>query len=130
MPMHPIVSACDIATYNTAKFITVILQNDFVKTSFFIKESTDFVQKIKHLAINAEEFSYSHLMSVLSSPAYQHINSKISTCTSFTNVCKIPTEQFTNLLEFTITNCIFCFNKQLQGAPMDSPVSLSLQIST
>ena len=27
MPMHPIVSACGTSTYNTAKFITKILQN-------------------------------------------------------------------------------------------------------
>ena len=57
----------------------------------------------------------------------QVINSKISTWTSFTNVCKIPREKFIMLLEFTITNCIFCFNKkfykQLQGAAIGSPVS-------
>ena len=51
----------------------------------------------------------------------------MSTCTTFTNVCKIPTEKFIKLLEFTITNCIFCFNKkfykQLQGAAMGSTVS-------
>ena len=59
--------------------------------------------------------------------ALQVINSKISTCTNFTNVCKIPTEKFIKLLEFTLTNCIFCFNmkfyKQLQGAALGSPVS-------
>ena len=59
--------------------------------------------------------------------ALQVINYKISTCTSFTNVGKIPTEKFIKLLESTITNCIFCFNKkfykQLQGAAMGSPVS-------
>ena len=32
MPMHPIVSACGTATYNTAKFITKILQNYCGKT--------------------------------------------------------------------------------------------------
>ena len=57
----------------------------------------------------------------------QVINSKISTHTSFTNVCKIPTEKFIKLLECNITNCIFCFNKKfyktLQGAAMASPVS-------
>ena len=36
MPMHPIVSACGTATYNTAKFITKILQNYCVKTSSFV----------------------------------------------------------------------------------------------
>ena len=52
------------------------------------------------------------------------INSKISICTNF---CKISAEKFIKLLEFTLTNCIFCFNKkfykQLQGAAMGSPVS-------
>ena len=37
MPMHIIVSACGTATYNTAKFITKILQNYCGKTSSFIK---------------------------------------------------------------------------------------------
>ena len=46
MPMHPIVSACGTATYNTAKFITKILQNYCGKTSAFVKDSTDFIQKI------------------------------------------------------------------------------------
>ena len=55
MPMHPIVSACGTATYNTAKFITKILQNYFGKTSSFVKDSTDFIKKIKHLSINPEE---------------------------------------------------------------------------
>ena len=53
--MHPIVSACGTSTYNTAKFITKILQNDCGKTSSSVKDSTDFIKKIKHLSINPEE---------------------------------------------------------------------------
>ena len=133
MPMCPIVSACGTATYNTAKFITKILQNYCGKASTFVKDSTDLIKKIKHLSINpAEETLVSFDVSALftSIPvlaSLQVINSKISTCTHFTNVCKIPTEKFIKLLEFTITNCIFCFTKkfykQLQGAAMGSPVS-------
>ena len=44
--MHPIVSACGTATYNTAKFITKILQNYCGKTSSFVKDSTDFIKEI------------------------------------------------------------------------------------
>ena len=133
MPMHPIVSACGTAKYKTTKFITKILQNNCGKTSSFVKDSTDFIKKIKHLSINpAEEilvsFDISALFTSIPVPAaLQVINSKISTCTNFTNVCKIPTVKFIKLLEFTLTNCIFCFNKkfykQLQGAAMGSPVS-------
>ena len=131
--MCPIVSACGTATYNTAIFITKILQNYCGKASSFVKDSTDFIKKIKHLSINPEEetlvsFDVSTLFTNIPVPvALQVINSKISTYISFTNVCRIPTEKFINLLEFALTNCIFCFNKkfykQLQGAAIGSPVS-------
>ena len=50
MPMCSIVSDCGTATYNTAKFITKILQNYCSKTSPFVKDSTNFIKKIKHLS--------------------------------------------------------------------------------
>ena len=83
MPMHPIVSACGTATYNTAKFITEILQNYCGKTSSFVKDSTYFIKKIKHLSINPEEetlvsFDVSVLFTSIPVPvALQVINSKI-----------------------------------------------------
>ena len=92
MPMHPIVSACGTATYNTAKFITKILQNYCGKTLSFVKDSTDFIKKINHLLINPEEetlvlFDVSALFTSIPVPvAPQVINSKISTCTNFTNI--------------------------------------------
>ena len=107
MLMCPIVSACDTATYNTAKFITKHLQNYCGKTSSFVKDSTDFIQKIKNLSISPEEetlvsFDVSTLCASIPLPvALQAINSKISTCTNF---YKIPTEKFIRLLKFTISN--------------------------
>ena len=58
MPMCPIVSACGTATYKTAKFITKILQNYCGMTLSFVKDSTDFIKKIKHLSINPEEETF------------------------------------------------------------------------
>ena len=55
MPMCPKVSACGTATYNNAKIITKILQIYCGKTAFFVDDSTDFIQKVKHLSINPEE---------------------------------------------------------------------------
>ena len=53
--MHPIVSTCGTSTYNTLKLITKILQNYCGKTSSFVKDSTDFIQKIKHLSMTLGE---------------------------------------------------------------------------
>ena len=113
--------------------MTRILQLYCDKTSSFVKDSTDFIRKIKHLSINPEEetlvsFDVNALFTSIPVPvALQVISSKISTGTSFTNVYKILTEKFIKLLEIALTNCIFCFNrksyKQLQGASMGSPVS-------
>ena len=55
MPVCPIVLACGTAAYNTAKFITKILQNYCGKTSSFVKDSTDFIKEIKHPSVNPEE---------------------------------------------------------------------------
>ena len=61
----------------------------FGKTSSFVKDSTDFIKKIKHLSILPEEetlvsFNVSALFTIIPVPiALQVINSKISTCTSF-----------------------------------------------
>ena len=116
--MHPIVSACGTATYNTAKFITKILQSYCGKSLSFVKDSTDFIKKIKHLSINPKEetlvsFDVSALFTSIPVPVVlQVITFKIYTCTNFTNVCKIPAVKFIKLLEFTLPNCIFGFNKK------------------
>ena len=138
--MHPIVSPCGTATYNTTKCTSKILQNYCGKISSFVKDSIDLIQKMKHLSINPGEetlvsFDVSALFTNILVPvALQVINSKVSTCTNFTNVCKISREKFIKLFECTITNCIFCFNtkfyKQLQSAAMGSPIPLSLEIFT
>ena len=46
MPMWPLVSACGTAMYNTAKFITKILQNYCDKTSSFFNNSTNFSRNL------------------------------------------------------------------------------------
>ena len=82
MPMSPIVSACCTVTYNAAKFTTKILQNYCGKILSFIKDSSDFIKKIKHLSIDPEEetlvsFDVSALLTSIPVPvALQVINSK------------------------------------------------------
>ena len=129
MPVHSIVSSCGAATYNTAKFITKILQNYCGKTSSFVKDSTDFIHKIKHLSINPEEeslvsFDVSALFISIPVPvAQQVINSRFLPAP----ISPMSAWSLQNIHQFTITNGIFCFNRkfytQLQGAAMGSPVS-------
>ena len=52
IPMHPIVSACDTATYNTAKFISKILQNYCGKTSSFVKDRTNITLSMLRLVLS------------------------------------------------------------------------------
>ena len=70
MLMCPMGSACGTTTYNTAKFLTKMHQNFCNMISSLVKDSKDFIHKIKNLPMNPEE-TYFHLMSVLFSPAYQ-----------------------------------------------------------
>ena len=110
------------------------------KTYSFVKDSRDFMQKIKLLSINPEQetlisFDDSALFTSKPVPVLlQVINFKISTYTNFTNVCRIPTEKASSFWNSLSPNCIFCSNQkfynQLQVEAMGTPVSLSLQIST
>ena len=134
MPMCPIVSACGTATYNTANVITIILQNYCGKSSSYVKDSTDFTQKIKHLSINPKEealVSFDNQCSL-----HQHISTYCTTSYQFQKCLLAPIspmsarslqKKFIKLLKFTISNCIFCFNKkfykELQGSAMGTSVS-------
>ena len=83
--MCPIASDWGTAKYNIAKFLSKILQNYSGKTSSFVKDSNNFMQKIKHLSINPWEetlvsFGLSAFFTSIPIPvALQVINSKIST---------------------------------------------------
>ena len=73
-----------------------ILQNYCDKISSFVKDSTYFIQKIKHLSINPEKetlvlFDISALFTSIPVPvALQVTNSKISTCTNFNQCLQYP----------------------------------------
>ena len=58
----------------------------------------------------------------------------MSTSTYFINICMIPIEKLIKILDFIISNCVFCFNKklykQLKGAVMGSPASSVIATST
>ena len=52
--MHPIVSACGMATYQLAKFLTKILQRYMGITPSFVKDSKSFSDHLKLVNISGE----------------------------------------------------------------------------
>ena len=54
-PMQPIVSACGMATYQLAKFLTKILQRYTGITPSFVKDSKSFSDHLKSVNISGEE---------------------------------------------------------------------------
>ena len=115
------------------KFITKILQTYCGKTSFFVEDSTDFIQKIKHLSIVS--FDVNTLFTNIPVPvALQVINSKISPYTNFTSVCKIPTKNsssFWNSLSPTVSSASIrnpINNCGVQPWVNLSPLSLQISI--
>ena len=54
-PMHPIVPACGMATYQLAKFLTKILQRYMGITPSFVKDSKSFSDHLKLVKISGEE---------------------------------------------------------------------------
>ena len=53
--MHPIVSACGMATYQLAKFLTKILQKYTGITPIFVKGSKCFSEYLRSVNINTDE---------------------------------------------------------------------------
>ena len=54
-PMHPIVSACGMATYQLAKFLTKILQKYTGITPTFVKDSKYFSEYLRSVNIDMDE---------------------------------------------------------------------------
>ena len=136
MPMHPIVSACGTATYNTAKFTNKILQNYCCKPSSFVKDSTDFIKKIKHLSINPEEeplvsFDVSALFTSIPVPFHYKLSiPKFLTAPISTRSLQKKSSSFWNSLLPTASSASRNSINNYRVQPWVYLFPLSLQIST
>ena len=142
--MHPIVSACGMATYQLAKFLTKILQRYTGITPSFVKDSKSFSDHLRTVKINGEEelvsFDVSALFTSIPVPTaldvinrlfIEHIEDPEAKdkygCSFRHNTIGLEKDEVMNLLKLVLENCVFTYQdkffKQLHGAAMGSPCS-------
>ena len=143
-PMHPIVSACGMATYHLAKFLTKILQRYMGITPSFVKDSKNFSDHLTSVKISGEEelvsFDVSALFTSTPVPTALDIINRLFTehiedpdakhkygCSFRCNTIGLKKDEVMQLLKLVLENCVFTFQdkffKQLHGATMGSPCS-------
>ena len=143
-PMWPIVSACGMATYQLAKFLTKILQKYTGITHSFVKDSKGFSQYLRSVHIEQDEelgsFDVPALFTSIPVPTTldvincsftEHIEVTETrdkyNCSFEENMVGLQKNEVMSLLKLVLENCVFSFQgnfyKQLQGAAMGSPCS-------
>ena len=143
-PMRPIVSACGMATYQLAKFLTKILQRYTGITPSFVKDSKSFSDHLRSVKISGEEelvsFDVSALFTSIPVPTALDVINRLFTehiedpeakdkygCSFRHNTIGLEKDEVMQLLKLVLENCVFTFQdkffKQLHGATMGSPCS-------
>ena len=132
MPLRPIVSGNGSVTENTAKHLSKILNEVKGKNPHSIKNSEDFVNKIKDLGVPPAQKLVSFDVSALftSIPidfALKAIKQKLIQDNSWQKITNLSLEQVLTLLELCLSTTYFVFggkfHRQKFGAPMGSPIS-------
>ena len=143
-PMHLIISACGMATYQLAKFLTKILQRHTGITPSFVKDSKSFSNHLKLVKINGEEelvsFDISALFTSIPVPTALDVIKRLFTehiedpeakdkygCSFRRNTIGLEKDEVMQLLKLVLENCGFTcqdkFFKQLHGVVMGSTCS-------
>ena len=132
IPLRPIVSSIGNITYNTAKYLTQILSPLVGQSPHFIKNSADFVEKIKHLEVppGRKMVSYDVTALFTSIPvdkAIEVVKDKLMKDHDLRKRCELSVGQLLQLLTFCLNTTYFryegVFYKQKQGTAMGSSVS-------
>ena len=132
IPLRPIVSSIGNITYNLSKFLTQVLSPLVGKTEHYIKNSRDFVDKIKQLEVppGRKMVSYDVTALFTSIPvdkAIKIIEERLKSDPTLPQRCELKIDQVLTLLSFCLTTTYFIYNKQFfkqkHGAAMGSSVS-------
>lgn len=128
-PLRPIVSCIQSPYYNLQKFLANVLQNIVGKTTYNVKNSWIFVERIKENIIprTAKMISLDVVSMYTSIPrklVINTINNRWKEIQQFTN---LPQEYFVNGIDMCINSTYFTFQgdtyEQVAGLPMGAPLS-------
>ena len=132
IPLRPIVSSIGNITYNIAKYLTQILSSLVGQSPHFIKNSMDFIKKIKDLEIppGRKMVSYDVTALFTSIPVDQAIKvveERLKKDTNLRKRCELSIGQLIQLVSFCLNSTYFTYNgtfyKQKHGTAMGSSVS-------
>ncbi|XP_070576839.1 uncharacterized protein [Ptychodera flava] len=132
VPLRPIVSSIGSCTYNTAKELARIIGPLVGKSPHHIKDTTEFVNKMKNKVIPPDytivSFDVSALFtSIPTDKALKCIQQRLQDDDTLQNRTTMSTASICKLLEFCLDNTFFVYNsnfyRQCHGAAMGSPIS-------
>ena len=132
VPLRPIVSSIGSPTYNLAKFLTHIVSPLSGKTSSFVKDSRDFVEKVRRL--RPEEGSILVSFDVTSlftkvpiAEALEVIGRRLEEQETEDRRTTLTVDSIKQLLHLCLTSTYFMWNgrfyEQKEGAAMGNPLS-------
>lgn len=130
-PGRPIVSACNSSTDNISKYIDYILKPLMQSLPSYVKDTTDFIQKLKSFKL---AHANSYLVTLDVSSLYTNIPHKegLDACEFFlaSDTCtsnRLPVDGILSLIRLVLENNHFQFNNdnylQKMGTAMGSPMA-------
>lgn len=131
LPFRPIFRACGTATYALAKFLVPLL-SPITVNEFTIKNSYEFAEEVKNLKLSKDmvmaSFDIENLFTNI--PVHETIDIALQTLfNGCSAISGIPRRLFRTMLELSVTNSFFLFNKQLyqqvDGVGMGLPLGPS-----
>ena len=130
-PGRPIVSACNSSTDNISKYIDYVLKPLMQSLPSYVKDTTDFIQKLKSTKL---AHANSYLVTLDVSSLYINIphEDSLDACRFFlaSNTCtshQLPVDSILSLIRLVLENNHFQFNNdnylQKMGTAMGSPMA-------
>ncbi|XP_072043052.1 uncharacterized protein [Amphiura filiformis] len=132
IPLRPIISGIGSIAYETANFCARIISPLVGNTPYHIKNTLDFVEKIRGISLSDEEEMVSYdvtalFTSVPVEEALDTIHARLERDTTLHERTNLDPSQVVELLRFVLTTTYFTFQnqvyQQIEGAAMGSPCS-------